>query len=166
MGHRFSAATVLLFLIASLGCSNRFSSVHTVNTQSVTPQAERAIGNPAAFPTINPLWMKGARSPLQRARDIVVGASGGRLPRGTRLYATDVIAVRVGNHITLPSRTQTIRKRRDGRVVLLNAQGRVVEIFAPSAVIQRQKGVQVDAVFPGQPLPRKYSHSRPFETIN
>lgn len=164
MRDRFVRTTALLCLtIASVTACSVSVPSGKVGSRQGTSSAQRLASDLAVFPTINPVWMKGARTPKDRAVAIVMNER--KWPLGTRLYVSDVITVRDGNHVTLPSFSEAVSKTHDGRIVLLDSHGRVVEVFPRSAVIQTQKDAQVQAVLPNLPLPYKYNHSKPFEVI-
>lgn len=169
MRKRFVLTTALLIATVAfvIGCGGRYSSVQPgeIGSQSRTSAAQSTLSYPGGLPKIDPSWMRGAGSPQERALGILKGEAGGQLPAGTRLYSSDAILVRDGNHLTLPWRTQVVSKRADGRIVLLDPQGQVVQVFSPSAVIEVQKNAIVHAVLPGEPLPKKYANATPFEVI-
>ena len=99
-------------------------------------------------PYIDPSCINPKLSARDRAARLVI-CTAGHLPAGTRLYAASEI----------------VGKNADGTVVLLDASGNVVQTFPRSAVIQVQKDAMVQAVLPGDPVPTKYQHSKPFEVI-
>lgn len=160
--------TTFLFLISAsiVGCSGQLSSVQRSEArhQRNMYSGQSTLLNPNELPRINPRCINMTLRPRDRVVFEVM-CSAGRLPRGTRLYVSDVIAVRDGNRITLPTGSQTISKRSDGSIVLLNAQGEVIQTFPKSAVIQVQKGAQAQAIQPGKTLPNKYEHSTPAMVI-
>lgn len=162
MRERFAVTALLLTLASIVGYSAGFSSGRKVNCPSKTA-AQSASFYPAAFPVIDPRWMKGARTPRDRSVAIVTNER--KWPSGTRLYVSDAVAIRDGNHLTIPSFSESVRKRADGRIVLLDSKGRLVELFPRSAVLQVQKDALVQAVIPGQALPNKFRRAKPFEVI-
>ncbi len=115
-------------------------------------------------PATDPQWFRGARTQRDRAIALAKGKPGD-LPPGTRIYVSDVIRVRDGNTVYVQWPTDAITKQADGRIVLLDAQGQVQEVFPPSAVIEVEKDAQSQTIWPGQPLPKKYEHLTPADVI-
>lgn len=160
-----------LFLAAAsvMGCSGRSAPFQQtqVQTAQIQQQSDTFAGQGVGLdthPHIDARCVKPAGSARDRAAGLVT-CTAGRLPSGTRLYASDLLTVRDGNHLTIPSHSQIVSKNADGIVVLLDANGQVVQTFSRSAVIQVQKNGFVEAVLPGEPVPTKYQRSSPFEVI-
>lgn len=171
MRKRFVIKASVIFLAATsvIGCSGGSAPLQSSQTQRA--QAQRSLDTFAdqgygltANPHFNTRCITPALTARDRAAGIVV-CTAGNLPRGTRLYASDFIMVRDGNHLTIPSPTEIVSKDASDTVVLLDAQGQIVQTFSRSAVITVQKDGSVEAVLPGEPLPMKYQHATAFKVI-
>lgn len=166
MRKHFVIKAGLLFLAAAsvIGCSGRSSLLQPTQIQRQSDTfGERGFGV-TEHPRLDPRCINPALSPRDRAAGIVT-CTAGHLPSGTRLYESDFLTVRDGNHVTIPSFSEIVSKSADGVVVLLDAQGQVAQTFSRSAVIQVQKDGHVEAILPGEPVPTKYQHSMRFEVI-
>lgn len=88
----------------------------------------------------------------------------GRLPSGTALYSIDSVYVESGT-MQYPLSWGETATREGGSVTIRTASGQAVETLPGTAVIHVIKDGGIQAVFPGQPVPRQFEHATPIRVI-
>lgn len=73
---------------------------------------------------------------------------------GDRIYLYDTTVIRNGRTATLVNEDDTITRELNGRIVLRDSSGNIIDTYPPSAIIDTKGGSGIQVLQPGQRVPK------------